>query len=138
MTRIKNQPLKWHGGKSYLATWLHSLAPPSVQDDPDHGYTHRNIVFGGGLGEFWNWLPVEGISEAVNDSDQALSNFYKVLASPSAFAALQVELGVTPFSQTVWEGTVGGGDAGGDHQDDNPVDLPPIVVPPSVRESGFR
>ena len=80
MALVTNQPLKWHGGKSYLAAWLHSLAPPSVHDDPEHGYTHRNIAFAGGLGEVWNWAPVEGISETVNDVDRRLANFYAVLS----------------------------------------------------------
>jgi hypothetical protein len=47
---VKNQPIKWHGGKGYLAGWIHSLAPTSVTDDPVNGYTHRNIAFAGGLG----------------------------------------------------------------------------------------
>jgi hypothetical protein len=70
---VSSQPLKWHGGKSYLASWLHSLAPPACMNARDSndgfGYTHRNIVFAGGLGEFWNWLPYEGISETVNDAN---------------------------------------------------------------------
>ena len=76
---IGSTPLKWHGGKSYLASWLHSLAPPSVNRDKANGYTHRNIVFSGGMGEFWNWGPQTGISEAVNDKNQELVNFWNVL-----------------------------------------------------------
>jgi site-specific DNA-adenine methylase len=34
-------PLKWHGGKSYLAPWIISHFPKN--------YTHYNEVFGGGL-----------------------------------------------------------------------------------------
>jgi DNA adenine methylase len=87
---ISNQPLKWHGGKSYLAKWIHSLAPT--------GYTHRNIVFAGGLGEFWNWLPIEGVSEAVNDSYLLLTNFYDVLRSRQHFAEFSRALELVPFS----------------------------------------
>lgn len=101
-TTIKNQPLKWHGGKSYLAKWIHSLAPPSVIDNPRNGYTHRNIAYAGGLGEFWNWLPVEGISEAVNDRKSELSNFWDVLACPPLFEKLQRLLEATPFSDEYW------------------------------------
>lgn len=100
---IKNKPIKWHGGKSCLAAWLHSLAPPSVIDDPVNGYTHRNIAFAGGLGEFWNWQPVEGISEAVNDINHELSNFWTVLRSPEEFVKLQELLNMTPLSQWSWE-----------------------------------
>lgn len=92
---ITSQPLKWYGGKSYLAKWIHSLAPT--------GYTHRNIVFAGGLGEFWNWLPVEGISEAVNDAYADLANFYNVLADPELFEQFQQHVELIPFSQTAFE-----------------------------------
>lgn len=100
---MKTQPLKWHGGKSYLAAWLHSLAPPSVTDDPQRGYTHRNIAFAGGLGEFWNWQPVEGISEAVNDCNRGLTNFYGVLSDDLLGEALIHELTLQPLSQDAWE-----------------------------------
>lgn len=87
---IKSAPLKWHGGKQPLAKWLHSLAPAS--------YTHRNIVFGGGLGEFWNWMPIEGISEAVNDTNGKLTNFYDVLRSPEHFEDFSRTVELMPFS----------------------------------------
>lgn len=90
-------PLKWHGGKSYLAAWIHSLAPPSVIDDPVNGYTHRNIAFAGGLGEFWNWQPVEGISETVNDANHALSNFYAVLRDKVSFDVFKQQCEASPL-----------------------------------------
>lgn len=99
-TAIRNQPMKWHGGKSYLAKWIHSHAPPSVIDDPEHGYTHRNITNFGCGGEFWNWMPVEGISEAVNDLNQDLINFWRVLANtPDRMIRA---LWGTPMSQDAW------------------------------------
>lgn len=103
MSAIKSQPIKWHGGKSYLASWLHSLAPPSCVDDPANGYTHRNIVFAGGLGEFWNWQPIDGISETVNDCNSGLTNFYEVLGDCLLADAFIRELQMTPLSQGVWE-----------------------------------
>lgn len=95
---IKSMPLKWHGGKQPLATWLHSLAPAS--------YTHRNIVFGGGLGEFWNWLPIEGISEAVNDTNGELINLYEIIANPILFPHFHRSLEFTLFSQVEFETSV--------------------------------
>jgi DNA adenine methylase len=92
---IASQPLKWHGGKSYLAKWIHSLAPKD--------YTHRNIVYMGGGGEFWNWLPVEGVSEAVNDLDAELTNFYNVLANPEWFDQFKVLVEMSPFSEVAWK-----------------------------------
>jgi DNA adenine methylase len=91
------QPLKWHGGKSYLASWIHSLAPPHVSVDPDTGYTHRNIAFGGGLGEFWNWQPVEGVSEAANDLNRELFAFYAVLRGRKSFPQFMRMVEATPF-----------------------------------------
>jgi len=99
VSMITSKPLKYHGGKSYLANWIHSLAPPSVVDDQQHGYTHRNIVFAGGLGEFWNWLPVEGISEAVNDSNSGLTEFWQTLAHPDLFPELFRIFQATPFCE---------------------------------------
>lgn len=101
MQSVKNQPLKWHGGKSYLAKWLHSLAPPSVVDDPASGYTHRNIVFAGGLGEFWNW-ECEGISETVNDMDGELTNFYAALRNTNSFEELIKVLEVTQLNEVTF------------------------------------
>lgn len=103
MALVTNQPLKWHGGKSYLAAWLHSLAPPSVHDDPEHGYTHRNIAFAGGLGEFWNWAPVEGISETVNDVDRRLANFYAVLSDELLADCFIRELSMQPLCESDWQ-----------------------------------
>lgn len=96
---ITNQPLKYHGGKSYLAKWIHSLSPASVVDDPAGGYTHRNIVFAGGLGEFWNWQPVEGISEAVNDYNYDLTSLWAVIKHDALFADFVKQVALTPFSQ---------------------------------------
>lgn len=93
---IASQPLKYHGGKAPLATWLHSLAPK--------GYTHRNIAYAGGLGEFWNWLPIEGISEAVNDANGSLTQFYAVLRSPELFEEFQRFANFTPMNEGVFQG----------------------------------
>ena len=95
---IKSQPLKWHGGKSYLAKWIHSKAPPSVNEDPKTGYTHRNISFFGGGGEWLNWLPIEGISEAVNDLNYRLTTFWQVLRDPKLFPEFCHWIELSPFS----------------------------------------
>lgn len=102
--RIKNQPLKWHGGKSYLAKWIHGLAPPSVIADPTDGYTHRNIAYFGAGGEFWNW-ECEGISEAVNDINAALTCFWHVLCDDDDFEEFSHLVNATPFSQASYEDT---------------------------------
>lgn len=94
-TLVQNPPLKWHGGKQPLAKWLHSLQPAV--------YTHRNIVFGGGLGEFWNWLPIEGISEAVNDTNGELTNFYSMIRDRETFSEFARMVSLTPFGNDAFD-----------------------------------
>lgn len=89
-------PLKWHGGKSYLAAWLHSLAPAKET------YTTRVICFAGGLGEFWNW-DHDGTAEVVNDINRALTNFWRVLQDPASFATFLRTVQNVPFSQEEWK-----------------------------------
>lgn len=97
------QPLKWHGGKSYLAKRLHALAPPVYhKTDAPNGYTHRNYVFAGGLGEMWGW-ECEGVSEAANDIDGDLVNFWRVLKLETWYRCFCRMLKATPFSQNSWE-----------------------------------
>lgn len=98
----KNGPLKWHGGKAYLAPWLHSLAPKSVKADPENGYTHRNYAFAGGLGELWGW-ECDGISEAANDRNRWLTNFWSVLQHDHLFGQFQRHLQAVPLSERKWK-----------------------------------
>ena len=88
-------PLKWHGGKTYLAEWIRSF-------DPAGSYCHRVHPYGGGLGEFWNW-PHEGVSEVVNDIDGRLTNFYRCLQDYNLFAYIRRLLETMPFSSLEWK-----------------------------------
>lgn len=88
-------PLKWHGGKSYLAEWIRSF-------DPVGTYCHRVHAYGGGLGEFWNW-PHEGISEVVNDLDHRLFNLWRVLQDEERFEDFRRIIESTPFSRDAYE-----------------------------------
>ena len=90
-----NGPLKWHGGKSYLARHIHAAAPTN-------GYTHRNYVFAGGLGELWGW-ECEGISETANDINRGLTNFWSVLGDEWQFEKLRDALSRTPFAEEIWK-----------------------------------
>lgn len=87
-------PLKWHGGKTYLAKWIQSLAP-------EGRYLHRVHPYGGGLGEFWNW-PHEGISEVVNDINGRLGNLWRILKNPIQWQRFARLVEATPFSQEEW------------------------------------
>ncbi len=100
-------PLKWHGGKSYLADWIISLMPRHLHyvepyagglavllakdpNDPRHDWTTGNSQF-------------RGKSEVVNDLNGELTNFWCVLQSIGYFPAFQKILSVTPFSQKEWD-----------------------------------
>jgi DNA adenine methylase len=69
-----SQPLKWHGGKHYLASWILSHFPAR------EAYTHYAEPYAGGLSVLFAHDP-EGKSETVNDVNGELINFWSVLAS---------------------------------------------------------
>ena len=94
-------PLKWHGGKSYLASKIIALMPPHLH--------YVEPFFGGG--SVMLEKPYEGVSEVANDLNRELSNFWNVLRCPLRFADLARLLEATPFSEVVWK------DAGEYHND---------------------
>jgi DNA adenine methylase len=65
-----NSPLRWHGGKSYLAKRIVELMP---------AHTSYLDAYAGGLSVLLN-KPCEGISEYANDLNGELMNFWRVLA----------------------------------------------------------
>jgi DNA adenine methylase len=93
MIKKISSPLKWHGGKSYLAEWILSLATP---------HTHWVEVFGGGLSVTLAKDP-EGVSEVVNDRYWQLQNFWTVLQRPELFDQFRRRIEATPFSEYEWE-----------------------------------
>lgn len=88
-----NSPLKWHGGKHYLAGRIVALFPP-----------HKHYVepYAGGLSVLLHRDP-EGVSEVVNDVDRSLSNFWDVLRSDVLFPEFLRLAQATPFSQDVFD-----------------------------------
>lgn len=86
------QPLKWHGGKHYLAKSIVELMPPHVH--------YVEPYFGGG--SVLLQKDPAGISEVVNDCNLELTNFWKVLQSPGQFAKFIRVIEVAPFSQQEW------------------------------------
>lgn len=86
------QPLKWHGGKHYLAKAIIELMPPHVH--------YVEPYFGGGS-VLLEKDPV-GVSEVVNDRNGELMNFWKVLQSPDLFSQFMRVIEATPFSQQEW------------------------------------
>ncbi|MFC1764561.1 DNA adenine methylase [Planctomycetota bacterium] len=99
-------PLKWHGGKFYLADWIIDFIPKHL---------HYVEPFGGGLAVLLAKNPFDkrhqwgdkshesGISEVVNDLNGELMNFWKVLQGEASFMRFQRIVEATPFSQMQWE-----------------------------------
>lgn len=86
------QPLKWHGGKHYLAARIISLMPDHI---------HYVEPFFGGGSVLLN-KPSEGISEVANDVHSELTNFWRVIQDERMFAEFIRIIEVTPFSQVEW------------------------------------
>ena len=86
------QPIKWYGGKHYLAKRIVALMPPHV---------HYVEPYAGGLSVLLAKDPV-GVSETVNDIHVGLTNFWRVLQNESSFALFQRQVEAMPFSQPEW------------------------------------
>ena len=85
-----NSPIKWHGGKHYLAKKIIAMMPP---------HTRYLEAFAGGLSVLIN-KPCDGISEYVCDTNEELTNFWRVLAyTPDRMLRA---LWGTPLSQAEW------------------------------------
>ena len=85
-------PLKWHGGKNYLAPWIVARMPP-----------HRHYVepYAGGLAVLLARNP-EGVSEVVNDLHRDLVGFWRVLQDQDAFERFGRIVEAVPFSRAEW------------------------------------
>lgn len=110
MTRKLTPPLKYHGGKHYLAKRIVALMPPHlVYCEPFCGGC--SVLFARDPDRDWykgasDWKETaaqRGASEIVNDINGELMNFWRTLQSPESFAEMQRCLDATPFSQPDWE-----------------------------------
>lgn len=88
-----NTPLKWHGGKSYLATKIIALMPP---------HTRYVEPCAGGL-QVLIRKPCEGIAEFANDTNRHLMNFWEVLGRPSLFESFKRSVDAIPLSDREFE-----------------------------------
>src|SRR5262249_39556009 len=86
-------PLKWHGGKAYLAKKIVALMPPHL---------HYVEPYAGGLSVLLARDP-EGTSEVVNDLDGRLVNFWRVLQDPETFERFRRRAEAVPLSRSEWE-----------------------------------
>ena len=92
---IKRQltpPLKWPGGKHYLATDVIDLMPL---------HTHYVEPYFGGGAVLLAKNP-EGVSEVVNDLNGDLTNFWRVLQDEADFEQFARTMSAMPFSQAEW------------------------------------
>jgi DNA adenine methylase len=102
-------PLKWHGGKSYVAQRVLELMPRHLH--------YVEPYFGGGQVLFardpqdqrywWDGMTsdgrqAKGVSEVINDLHGDLMNFYRVLKDPGLFGRLHHRLELTLFSEAEW------------------------------------
>ncbi|EMI55213.1 DNA adenine methylase [Rhodopirellula sallentina] len=99
-------PLKWHGGKHYLAPKIIDLMPRHL---------HYVEPFGGGLAVLLNKDPFDprhqwgkasyeqGVSEVVNDVYGPLQNFWNVLKDSNTFSDFQRVVSATTFSEVEFD-----------------------------------
>src|SRR5262249_28060298 len=86
-------PMKWHGGKQYLARRI-------VERMPRH--LHYVEPFAGGLAVLLAKNP-GGISEVVNDLHKDLTTLWPVLQDPGAFERFRRHVEAVPFSEAEWQ-----------------------------------
>ena len=98
-------PLKWHGGKHYLARRIVALMPRHL---------HYVEPFGGGAAVLLArdpndrslWLSdtpaAAGVSEVLNDTDGDLMNFWRVLRSADLFPEFRRLCQATPLARAAW------------------------------------
>jgi DNA adenine methylase len=97
------QPLKWFGGKNYLAKRIIDMMPPHL---------HYVEAFLGGAAVLmardpddprW-WLPPHrGISEIVNDLNGRLINFWRVLQDEALYRKFARRVEAIPMSRAEWD-----------------------------------
>lgn len=114
-------PLKWHGGKSYLADWIISLMPKHLHyvepyagglavllakdpNDPKFDLRPTGGLLDSGLYNGHRTRPAT--SEVVNDLNGELTNFWRVLQDAELFVSFKRILEAMPFSQKEWDDSV--------------------------------
>ena len=90
---VLTQPLKWHGGKHYLAKKIIEMMP-----------THVTYVepYAGGLSVLLT-KDHQDCNEVVNDRNHELIEFWRVLADQTLFAQFQRFVDCIPFSEWHWD-----------------------------------
>jgi DNA adenine methylase len=90
-----NSPIKYFGGKSYLAKQICALFPPPEQ------YHNFIELFSGGASVLFAHEPVN-CAEYLNDLNGEIENFWRVLREPDLFAGFVRIVQATPFSEATF------------------------------------
>ncbi len=89
-------PIKWHGGKYYLAPQIIDMMPPHVH--------YVEPFFGGGAVFFRKPSHlIEDHSEVINDLYGDLVNFWRVLQSQELYTEFQRRMDLTPFAKPIFD-----------------------------------
>lgn len=97
------KPLKWHGGKYYLARKIVAIMPRHIH--------YVEPFFGGGAVLFardpddkslWH-ASHKGVSEVVNDINGRLINFWRILQNEKTFQQFVRIVNAIPLARSEWE-----------------------------------
>ena len=103
MTKEKKliSPLKWHGGKTYLAKRIIALMPPhQTYVEPYCGAAA--VLIAKPTGWQASNLFECGVSEIINDLNGWLTDFWLVLQDKELFTRFHRRMEATPFSENEW------------------------------------
>lgn len=89
MSHKLRSPIKFFGGKSYLAKRIIALMPSHI---------HYVETHAGGLSVLLA-KPFDGVSEVANDINHRLTDFWRVLADPDQFQVFSRTVSAIPFSK---------------------------------------
>ena len=90
---MSKSPIKYHGGKTYLANRIIELMPP---------HTHYVEPYFGGGSVLLQKDPI-GVSEVANDIWGELMNFWRVLQDGVSYQHFIRRVEATPFAKPEWE-----------------------------------
>jgi DNA adenine methylase len=93
MTTTTRSPLKWHGGKSYLATRIVGLFPSDAVAYVEPYFGAGHVLFA---------KDPSGWAEVVNDLNGELTTFWRVLQDIEAFDRFARVIEAVPFSEAEW------------------------------------
>jgi DNA adenine methylase len=99
-------PLKWHGGKHYLARRIIGLMPRHLHYvEPYAGGLAVLLARDPGDPRLWvgDGSSTRGVSEVVNELDGRLTNFWRVLKEDAPFEQFRRAVEAIPLSRQAWE-----------------------------------